>query len=102
MKIRSGFVSNSSSSSFCLFGCRINNDDEVFERITNIIDDTDFILYPGIGMSVFGVSAESLLQTMTLPQAKEKAIEMIKEGLGSIYPDFEERYEIDFIYEIDD
>ena len=44
MKIRTGFVSNSSSSSFCVFGCPVpNNRDATFNHIKKYMTEENFI-----------------------------------------------------------
>jgi hypothetical protein len=39
MKTRQGFVSNSSSSSFCIYGCYITSRDEDFARICAVVSE---------------------------------------------------------------
>lgn len=104
MKIRCGFVSNSSSSSFCILGYRI--DDEVYEYLNELSDigyDSKIDTYAGDEEGyVCGVWATEYLENDKLSIAKEKADEYLKNNMS------DEAYQkitnngyrkIDFIYD---
>jgi hypothetical protein len=109
MKIRMGFVSNSSSSSFCIIGVdndKILNKLMKAENVHLNYEEHDDVLCGvqnykvltfagGEGeCSVAGMEAESLLQTMAIPQACEHVKKEIKDKLGVIVP----LNKISFIY----
>ena len=87
MKIRTGFVSNSSSSSFCIIGTRRHAKD-IAEKAG--VCDEDFgygqceasgLVFIGTSIddcTLAGIDAESLLKTMTIPEAKKHLIKLIK------------------------
>lgn len=107
MKYRSGFVSNSSSASFCIIG--INDDEEMIKKILlaeNLIDEDykaeegyydDYCLSDAKTVELYGyegddypcyagIDAEKLLKTMTIPEACEHVSKEIKEKLGIDIP----------------
>lgn len=122
MKIRAGFVSNSSSSSFCLIG--VSNEDDIKalmeacglkwvtggeypkliqKSINNELDDgddadqwggyiktnvLDFVMsdYNPDNMIGAGIGT-SILETMTLPEARKYFASLVKKELGvTIHP----------------
>ncbi len=91
MKIRTGFVSNSSSSSFCIIGV---DDQEWIDKLASA-EGKDFEEeYFGYGCSegevvtfygeesprLAGIEAHPLLETMTIPEAKKHFQKLIKEA----------------------
>jgi hypothetical protein len=105
MKIRTGFVSNSSSSSFCIIGTdntdlikKIAEADDVF------IDDMLFdrgaycsknIQYYGDYSPWYaGIDAEEILNRMTIPEAKKHVSKLLSEKLNLDIPPAE----LDFLF----
>jgi len=99
MKIRIGFVSNSSSTSFCVIG--IENDlwiDLILEKagvdresishpdqgVFNIIKG--FNCYGDYTPRILGLDAKTSLDTMTLPQSKEHFKEVVNKKFGLNIP----------------
>jgi hypothetical protein len=104
MKIRNGFVSNSSSSSFCIIGTTY--DSEIgklvhaeeknyghYDKDGDWVDGTDYMGYgcdTGEVISFYGdsqveyagVDAEPLLEQYSLPQAREAFVKLCKEKLN--------------------
>lgn len=81
MKIRSGFVSNSSSSSFCILGISFDSEDQIpetwskhpsikFEEACNEYDDRIFL----------GMYPENMKDEETLLQFKERIAQALTEG----------------------
>jgi hypothetical protein len=84
MKIRHGFVSNSSSSSFCILGIE-SNDDEFSLDIDEIFDEfekTDLVHEYGIGdyneSQYMGMSPEQMKDDETLLQFKQRIVDEFK------------------------
>lgn len=85
MKIRSGFVSNSSSTSFALWGIEVPSDSDVYEKIrenyksklqshTGLDDLSQDCCY-------IGLSPEEMKDDETLKEFKERVIQaIVKEG----------------------
>ena len=95
MKIRQGFVSNSSTTSFCIYGVSLDMD-EVLTRLglDEESDDPDEDIYEALadkldmefndGTYCLGVSVFTLLKdkSLTIKQAEEAAEKKIKDVLG--------------------
>ena len=80
MKIRSGFVSNSSSSSFCILGIAV--DDETYEKLDNIpySSRNEDTLDTQTGISneddrYIGYCPEKMKDDETLSQFKDRIVE---------------------------
>ena len=77
MKIRNGFISNSSSTSFCIYGARINEE----------IDEATFLSYfsgdpNGDGQNYLGLELASMDLNETRNQFQERINIEIKRILG--------------------
>jgi hypothetical protein len=79
MKIRSGFVSNSSSSSFCILGVSVDNDayEKVYDKKYNkedktILDSECSISYEG--EHYIGLNPEKIGEDETIGQAKDRIV----------------------------
>lgn len=86
MKIRKGFVSNSSSSSFCILGdyfendsliqilkIQFNKDDDEQEVIESKLEELGFdVWYNGYGAYYVGIQAEHLDQNKTILQIRQE------------------------------
>jgi len=86
MKIRFGFFSNSSSSSFCIFGLSIDDIEELnFEGIEGFYGEDDGLYYIGSSLVCCG-------DDETMGDFKRKIMEKIrskaKETIGDIEFDF--------------
>lgn len=89
MKIRNGFVSNSSSSSFCIIGTHYKTAELV--KATKAKEDdmgygmcnTKTLNFYGSSLEdcVAGLDAEPLLQTRTIPEAKKYFQKYVKDML---------------------
>ncbi len=80
MKIRSGFVSNSSSSSFCILGLEVNED--TFEKVDSISysqrDANSLESHYGISCEdqrYIGFCPEKMQENETLDQFKDRIVE---------------------------
>lgn len=91
MKIRTGFVSNSSSSSFCIIGTR-SRVPELVEKAGAKEEDfghgvckTKLLSFHGSGElteTIAGLPADELLQRMSIPGAKRHFVKYIKKHFG--------------------
>jgi hypothetical protein len=83
MKIRTGFVSNSSSSSFCIFGADIDND--AYDKADAKIKYGDALQVKcGISnedLRLIGMSYDQLKEDETLGQFRLRVFEEIKKVL---------------------
>jgi hypothetical protein len=95
MKIRHGFVSNSSSSSFCIIGTEIGPGSRLTEALgLDLVDgyqghgtfaspDPELVIYgDGDGYAYIGFDAEKVLQTNTIPEAIQKLVVYVAEKYG--------------------
>jgi predicted PolB exonuclease-like 3'-5' exonuclease len=83
MKIRAGFVSNSSSSSFCIFGMYLGKGSCVEKLAYEIAKDTNLCVENGCNAyddSVYiGMYPESMKEDETLRQFKERVLSQLIE-----------------------
>jgi len=84
MKIRNGFVSNSSSSSFCILGEAIS--DEFYEEISDKISKEGLDYHYGIsqyeGQVIVGISPDNIPGDMTINEIEEEIkASLIKIGI---------------------
>ena len=77
MKIRTGFVSNSSSSSFCILGFVAKDDEEIGYRDSELLRYENAIS-EGDDTCYIGAWPESMRDDETLLQFKERIIEELK------------------------
>lgn len=91
MKIRNGFVSNSSTSSFCIYGIRING--ELKPGLESELYKLGFDVEPVDSLIYIGKSWDKIKDDETGKQFKESIIETLKPVLGDILSedDFEFR-----------
>jgi hypothetical protein len=105
MKIRNGFVSNSSSSSFCIIGTTYNSEiaklvkaegknfTHYDEESESWIEGTDYLgygcdsgkvvmFYGDDGPEYVGVEAVDLLEQHSLPEARKAFCKLVKECLN--------------------
>lgn len=101
MKVRTGFVSNSSTTSFCIIGVdttwatekllqACGHDKEWFQETAGFGSaeaDNGMMMFYGEydnGPSWAGLDAETLLVDKTLPQAREWFVKYIQDKLGVV------------------
>ena len=100
MKVRLGFVSNSSSSSFCIIGVTNSSILKKLMKAENVtvntedgddlcgVQDYKVLTFVGAEGECYyaGMEAEPLLKTMNIPQACEHVQKVIKEKLDVDVP----------------
>lgn len=103
MKTRTGFVSNSSSSSFLLVGVKRWGNKDLYDQISaadGVLDNEEFelgygqaksasgLLYCGVDFepSLLGLEIEQLMETMTLPELKKHFQDFIKQRFNIDVP----------------
>lgn len=82
MKIRAGFVSNSSSSSFCILGVvasGVINSDIKWDLPKGFVSEYGISDYDG---ELIGMNPESLDENMTIKQTKEYIAKTLSESYG--------------------
>ena len=84
MKIRSGFVSNSSSSSLCILGTTVSRDkyDEIDSKRWGKDKDTDLSMHRGIDnyyeQYIVGYQPGQMEDNETLAQFKQRTLDALK------------------------
>jgi hypothetical protein len=99
MKTRWGFVSNSSSSSFCIIGVEDTDLAMELAKLEGLVDDDGYIsLGHGVGIGNVvciygghepywaGIEAKPLLKKMTLPKAIKHFKKLVKDNFGFDIP----------------
>lgn len=84
MKIRQGFISNSSTTSFCLYGAYFSNTDEISDKISEAVKQgfKDYSEPHDNGVYV-GIPLRTIKDDETFGQFKEKVAEKIKAIFGN-------------------
>ena len=82
MKIRNGYVSNSSSSSFCVLGIIYDDDFETKGKISSYEG-----IYKYYGYTILGVEPTCMSDDETLLQFKERICEDFKKMGITVIPD---------------
>ena len=79
MKIRNGFVSNSSSSSFCIFGCYLTNEqyDELYEKFNSNKLDNNIEFFKNYDYALIGRSYATIRDGETKQQFKDSTNKII-------------------------
>jgi hypothetical protein len=80
MKIRIGFVSNSSNTSFCIFGKYVSYDK--YKTLPNTLDTHSASQYNFDEDYVVGLSPERMINTETVSEFKERVRKMLSEALN--------------------
>ena len=91
MKIRTGFVSNSSSSSFCVIGVRSDNKKNLLNKLQLDLEkdylghgcyssrDTNLSIYgDGYDFAIIGFEAQTALEGQTLKEVKKQFSDYMK------------------------
>lgn len=86
MKIRAGFVSNSSASSFCIYGAPLSEDDftdpKVYERLVNEIDDSKIEVHWCYDEKFFGKSYYNMRKDQTRREFEKEVQETLDRLTG--------------------